>query len=53
MNVIDAHLVGYSEAAESHIVSLHGVIGARGYQRISLKDISFFIYKLLFLIFLF
>jgi len=48
VNVIDAHLVGNSKTAESYIVPFHGVISARGYQRISLKDISSYLQIIIF-----
>lgn len=41
MNVINAHLVGYSKAAKSHVISFHSVVSACCYQGIPLQIISF------------
>lgn len=43
MNVINAHLVGYSEATESHVISLYSIVSACSYQRIPLQNILFLI----------
>lgn len=43
MNVINAHLVGYSKAAKGHVIPLHGIVSTRSYQRISLQKILFVI----------
>lgn len=42
MNVIHTHLVGYSKAAKSHVISFHSVVSTCSYQGVSLQIFYFY-----------